>query len=188
VFDIAFAPTDVRGEQPYDFRAQALAAEPDSEPAFDFPDQAASPVQDAELPLPWADQSPPEQIETHAAAPAVQPGEMQPPTITPDTTPAATVEPPDADAQALLRALLAEIGSGLEQRLQAELALTEQRLRAAVREELDTRLRELLAGAPTHRLISRRWPALPNWTRTTTPRPWNSAGTERLETRGYFRP
>jgi hypothetical protein len=148
VFDIAFAPTDVRGEQPYDFRAQALAAEPDSEPAFDFPDQAASPVQDAELPLPWADQSPPEQIETHAAAPAVQPGEMQPPTITPDTTPAATVEPPDADAQALLRALLAEIGSGLEQRLQAELALTEQRLRAAVREELDTRLRELLAGAP----------------------------------------
>jgi len=149
VFDIAFAPTDVRGEQPYDFRAQALAAEPEIEPAFDFPGQQASPpAQDAELPLPWADQSPPEQFETQAAAPAVQPDETPPPIVPPDIAPAATVEPPDADAQALLRALLAEIGNGLEQRLHDELTLTEQRLRAAVREELDTRLRQLLAGVP----------------------------------------
>lgn len=148
VFDIAFAPTDVRGEQSYDSRAQVPAAEPDSEPAFDFPGQASSPVQDAELPLPWADQSPPEPVQTQAAAPPVQPHETQPPIITPDTTFAATIDSPDPDPQALLRALLADIGNGLEQRLQAELALTEQRLRAAVREELDTRLRELLAGAP----------------------------------------
>lgn len=149
VFDIAFAPTDVRGEQPYDFRAQAPAAEPEIEPNFDFRGQASSPVQDAELPLPWAAQSPPEQVQTQAAAPAMQPDETPPPPIVvPGAAPAVTVAPPDADAQALLRALLAEIGNGLEQRLHDELALTEQRLRAAVREQLDTRLRELLAGTP----------------------------------------
>jgi hypothetical protein len=150
VFDIAFAPTDARGEQPYAFRARALAAEPEIEPNFDFRGQASSPVQDADLPLPWAAQGPPEPVvETQAAAPAMQPDETQPPPIVvPGAAPAVTVAPPDADAQALLRALLAEIGSGLEQRLHEELALTEQRLRAALREELDTRLRELLAGTP----------------------------------------
>ena len=58
------------------------------------------------------------------------------------------IEPPDPDAQLLLRELLAEVGNGLERRLAQELADTEQRLRAALREELDTRLRELLAGVP----------------------------------------
>jgi hypothetical protein len=60
----------------------------------------------------------------------------------------AVAEPPDPDAQALLRVLLAEIGSGLERRLAHEMTLTEQRLRTALREELDRKLSELLAGTP----------------------------------------
>lgn len=148
VFDIDFAPTDARGEQAYDSRAQSPAAESISEPAFELPAQASLPGQEAELPLPWAAKNRPERVETEAAAPAIHPGEMEPLVVAPGARAGGGLEPPDPDAQARLRELLAEIGNGLERRLQEELALTEQRLRAALREELDTRLRELLAGTP----------------------------------------
>ncbi len=137
VFDIDFTPKPTPGEQVYDFRA------PPTEPVPDAPAVAAPPLQEDDLPLPWADGSAPEQVETESTSPP--PADATQP---PSPPPVAAVEPPDPDAQALLRALLAEIGNGLEQRLAHELALTEQRLRAAVREELDTRLRELLAGTP----------------------------------------
>ncbi|MBC7163218.1 MAG: hypothetical protein H5U26_14095 [Immundisolibacter sp.] len=140
VFDIDFTPKPTPGEQVYDFRAPP----PPTEPVPDAPAVAAPPLQEDELPLPWVDGSAPEQVETESTSPPPPADATQP--LSPP--PVAAVEPPDPDAQALLRALLAEIGNGLEQRLAHELALTEQRLRAAVREELDTRLCELLAGTP----------------------------------------
>ncbi|MEA3221189.1 hypothetical protein [Immundisolibacter sp.] len=144
VFDIDFTPKPTPGEQVYDFRVPQPLEQPLSEPAPDVPAVAAPPLQEDDLPLPWADASAPEQVETESTSPPPPADATQPPS----PPPVAAVEPPDPDAQALLRALLAEIGNGLEQRLAHELALTEQRLRAAVREELDTRLRELLAGTP----------------------------------------
>lgn len=148
VFDIDFASADARGDPPYDFRAQSPAAEPDFEPAFGLSAEVPSQGQEAELPLPWAAESPPEQVEAETAAPATYPDEAEAFTVVPGATAAVHVDPTDPHAQALLRALLAEIGNGLERRLHDELALTEQRLRAALREEIDTRLRELLAGVP----------------------------------------
>ncbi len=144
VFDIAFAPKPTPGEQVYEFRVPPPLAQPLPEPVLDVPAVAAAPLQEDDLPLPWPDESVPEQVETESTSP-LPPADATEPLSPP---PVAAVEPPDPDAQALLRALLAEIGNGLERRLVHELALTEQRLRAAVREELDTRLRELLAGTP----------------------------------------
>lgn len=144
VFDIDFAPKPTPGEQVYEFGVPPPLAQPWPEPTPDVPAVAAAPLQEDDLPLPWADGSVPEQVETESTSPLPPADATEPPS----PPPVAAVEPPDPDAQALLRALLAEIGNGLERRLVHELALTEQRLRAAVREELDTRLRELLAGTP----------------------------------------
>ncbi|MFP5464989.1 MAG: hypothetical protein ACLGHR_09510 [Gammaproteobacteria bacterium] len=140
VFDIDFTPKPTSGEQAYDFRVPP----PLPEPAPDVPAVAAPPLQEDDLPLPWADASAPEQVETESTSP-LPPADATEPM---PASPVDAVEPPDPDAQALLHSLLAEIGNGLERRLAHELALTEQHLRAAVREELDTRLRELLAGTP----------------------------------------
>jgi hypothetical protein len=138
VFDIDFKP-DERD-------ASAATAAPPAEPVDDFP--LAAPGADLDLPLPWTEpESAPEP--TPEPAPAARPREADPLIVAAVAKAAAqAVEPPDADAQALLRELLAEIGQGLERRLAQEMAQTEQRLRAALQEELDTRLRELLAGAP----------------------------------------
>lgn len=96
---------------------------------------------DIELPLPWADTAP------ASTAPWARQGRAEPLIVAATAKAAATTfEPPDADAQLLLRELRAEIGKGLERRLAQEMAQTELRLRAALNEELDTRLRELLAG------------------------------------------
>nr|ART38815.1 G252 [uncultured bacterium] len=140
VFDIDFTPRPTPGEQVYEFGVP----QPLEQPLPDVPAVAAAPLQEDDLPLPWADASAPEQVETENTAPLPPVDATEPPS----PRPVAAVEPPDADAQALLHALLAEIGSGLERRLHDELALTEQRLRSAVREELDRKLSELLAGTP----------------------------------------
>lgn len=144
VFDIDFTPKPTPGEQVYEFRVPPPLEQPLPEPVPDMPAGAAPPLQEDDLPLPWADEIAPEQVETESTSP-LPPADATEPPIPP---PVAAVEAPDPDAQALLHALLAEIGNGLERRLAHELALTEQHLRAAVREELDTRLRELLAGTP----------------------------------------
>ncbi len=137
VFDIDFAT----GE-----RGVGLPPLPASEP---FPAPAATPPTDdlepapsaeLDLPLPWAQPTSPPARKADDDEPRIV-AALAKATATP-------VEPPDAEAQTLLRELLAEIGAGLEQRLARELADTERRLRVALREELDTRLRELLAGAP----------------------------------------
>ena len=140
VFDIDFMPKPTPGEQVYEFRVPP----PPAEPVPDAPAVAAAPLQDDDLPLPWADATALEPVQTASTSPLPPADATEPP----NPPPVAAVEPPDPDAQALLHALLAEIGNGLERRLAHELALTEQHLRAAVREELDTRLRELLAGTP----------------------------------------
>ena len=138
VFDIDFKP-DERD-------ASTASAAPPTEPVDDFP--VAAPGADLDLPLPWTEaESAPEPIPE--PAPAALPREAEPLIVAAVAKAAArAVEPPDADAQQLLRELLAEIGQGLERRLTQEMAQTEQRLRTALNEELDTRLRELLAGAP----------------------------------------
>lgn len=137
VFDIDFTPTP--GDQGCDFHAPPPLAQPRSEPVPDVPAGAAAPAQEDDLPLPWAGAHALEQVDTEGASPL-------PPAEPP--SPVAAAEPPNPDAQALLRVLLAEIGNGLERRLEHELALTEQRLRTALREELDRKLSELLAGTP----------------------------------------
>ena len=144
VFDIDFAATPQPGDQDqgYDFRAPPLPAQPWSEPAPDVPAVAAASAQEDDLPLPWAGARAPEQVETESASPLPLAEAAEPP------SPVAVAEPPDPDAQALLRVLLAEIGNGLERRLAHEMTLTEQRLRTALREELDRKLSELLAGTP----------------------------------------
>jgi hypothetical protein len=136
VFDIDFERAEAPGALPED-----RAASPVDVPAPGSSASGEAPS-DFDLPLPWADAEP-------AAAPALRPTDAEP-LITAALAKAAAVpvEPPDPDAQLLLRELLAEVGNGLERRLAQELADTEQRLRAALREELDTRLRELLAGVP----------------------------------------
>ena len=141
VFDIDFEDRNRGVEFPSPPAAPPSPAAPTSPAPDSEPEEGA----DLDLPLPWAESTP---QSTTVPEPVARPGRTEP-LITAAVAKAAeaVIEPPDADAQALLRELLAEIGAGLEQRLALELAATEQRLRAALREELDTRLSELLAGA-----------------------------------------
>lgn len=141
VFDIDFNPKAERGLTRDDFRAAEPVFAPEPEGVADAPEGAfpkGPPGQDAELPLPWADLAP--EPGRDASEPLIVAAFAK--------SAAARVEPPDPDAQTLLRALLEEIGSGLERRVEQELALTEQRLRTALREELDRKLSELLASTP----------------------------------------
>lgn len=145
VFDIDFEGRD-RGVE---FPPPPAAAPSPVAPTFPGPDSEPEAGADLDLPLPWAEPAPESTPESTSAPEPLARPERTEPLITAAVAKAtaAVIEPPDADAQALLRELLAEIGAGLEQRLAQELAATEQRLRAALREELDTRLSELLAGA-----------------------------------------
>lgn len=141
VFDIDFSRKAERGPTTDDFRSAEPDPAPGPEGVADAPDAASQegpPGEDAELPLPWANLAP---------GPVRDASE---PLIVAAFAKSATarVEPPDPDAQTLLRALLEDIGRGLEQRVEQELALTEQRLRTALREELDRKLNELLARTP----------------------------------------
>lgn len=139
VFDIDFEDRN-RGVE---FPPPPAAAPSPAAPTSPAPDSEPEAGADLDLPLPWAEPAP-----EPAAEPLARRDRSEPLiTAAVAKAAAAVIEPPDADAQALLRELLAEIGAGLEQRLALELAATEQRLRAALREELDTRLSELLAGA-----------------------------------------
>ncbi len=147
VFDIDFASPGARRDQPYDAGVETPAAAIVDEPAFELPADASATVQEAELPLPWAAGSEPAQVGTETASPVSDTADLEPMTAAP-AVPAGGVEPSDPAAQALLREALTEIGDSLERRLQDELALTEQRLRAVLREELDRRLHKLLAGTP----------------------------------------
>lgn len=141
VFDIDFEPQSEHRATSNDVRPAAPAIAPEPEGLADAPDGALADApsgRDTDLPLPWAGTRP--EPVRDASEPLI---------VAAFAKSAATrVEPPDPDAQALLRVLLAEIGDGLERRLHEELALTEQRLRSAVREELDRKLSELLAGTP----------------------------------------
>ena len=142
VFDIDFgagersiAPPPLPASAPSEITFGALDGTANAEPGADA-------EAEIDLPLPWTEP---------AAAPApAAPRDPAEPLIVAAIAKAAAapVAPPDADAQALLRALLAEIGAGLEQRLRQEMAATEQRLRAALHDELNARLRDLLAAAP----------------------------------------
>ena len=142
VFDIDFEDRDRSVEFPPQPAVEPSPAAPTS-PAPDLEPEAGA---DLDLPLPWAEFTP---QSTTVPEPVARP-ERTEPLITAAVAKAAeaVIEPPDADAELLLRELLAEVGTGLELRLTQELAATEQRLRAALREELDPRLRELLAGSP----------------------------------------
>ena len=141
VFDIDFEGGERRlGLAPLPASVPFPATTPVSTPPAQEPDPAAD--SDLDLPLPWIEPAP-------GPEPLTRRDEAEPLiTAALAKAAAASVEPPDADAQLLLRELLSEIGDGLERRLTQEMADTERRLRAALREELDTRLRELLAGTP----------------------------------------
>ena len=132
-------------------RDQRGASTPtEAQPAAPLDDSVAAPGPDLDLPLPWTEPEPAPGLPSEPAPPSAIRSSAAEPLIVAAVAKAAAaaIEPPDADAQALLRELLAEIGQGLERRLAQEMAQTEQRLRAALREELDARLRELLAGTP----------------------------------------
>ncbi len=146
VFDIDFEGRD-RGVE---FPSPPAAAPSPAAPTFPAPDSEPEEGADLDLPLPWTEPAHESMPQSMPTPEPLARSERTEPLITAAVAKAAeaVIEPPDADAQALLRELLAEIGAGLEQRLALELAATEQRLRAALREELDTRLRELLAGSP----------------------------------------
>lgn len=101
---------------------------------------APPPAEDTDLPLPAAD-IPPELLATEGMQPAVK--EPMPLIVAARAKAQAQQARQVKDEEAQLYALVGEIGDGLEQRLQAEIALIEQRLRAAVREELDTCLQQL---------------------------------------------
>ena len=106
-------------------RREAAAPPPAPRPAA-APAGADLPADD-DLPLPWPDEG--------APAPLA----------------AGSGEAPGGDAAAgetLLAGLLNDIGARLERRIDAELELTAQRLRAALREELDRTLAELTRGTP----------------------------------------
>ena len=143
-FDVVFQSVDTPGAIGYGSAAHA----PEPAPGAVADARGGDPVDpaggdDIELPLPWADTAP------ASTAPGARRDRGEPLIVAATAKAAATaVEPPDANAQLLLRELLAEIGKGMERRLAQEMAQTELRLRAALNEELDTRLRELLAGTP----------------------------------------
>lgn len=141
VFDIDFEGGERRlGLAPLPASVPFPATTPVSTPPAQEPDPAAD--SDLDLPLPWIEPAPEPLTGHDEAEPLI--------TAALAKAAAASVEPPDADAQLLLRELLSEIGDGLERRLTQEMADTERRLRAALREELDSRLRDLLAAAPPH--------------------------------------
>jgi hypothetical protein len=118
-----------------------------------WPHPAPPAAIDDDLPLPWADERPapdrPPQADdvadehASAAEPAVPWHAPVPQSPEPAEPPAAT-----PDVEALLGAWLNDVAAALEPRIDAELALAGQRLRAALREELDARLRDLLAASP----------------------------------------
>ncbi|MDD3649873.1 hypothetical protein [Immundisolibacter sp.] len=83
---------------------------------------------DDDLPLPWSDEGGPSAVVAQTA----------------DVAPAAG----GSNAEALLAELLNDIGARLQRRIDAELELAGQRLRAALREELDRTLAELTRGTP----------------------------------------
>lgn len=143
VFDIDFAggersiaPPPLPASAPSEITYGALDGTANAGPSADA-------GAELDLPLPWSEPAavPAQPAQRDAAEPLIVAAIAK-------SAAAPQVAPPDADAQALLRELLAEIGTGLEQRLQRELAATEQRLRTALHDELDARLRDLLAAAP----------------------------------------
>jgi hypothetical protein len=89
---------------------------------------------DDDLPLPWPDEGEPCVVVAQTA----------------DVAPADAGMPAagKANAEALLAELLNDIGARVERRIDAELELAGQRLRAALREELDRTLAELTRGTP----------------------------------------
>jgi len=164
----AQAPSDFVFDIEFD-RPAAVTAPPAQDEALERRWESESPAPiaavDDDLPLPWADERPatpapadvsgaPVEPTPEAVSAPLPPRDREPDAVEPPIVAAAAEEsaasawPPDTDAERLLRELLVEVGNGLERRLAQELADTERRLRAALREELDTRLRELLAGAP----------------------------------------
>jgi hypothetical protein len=112
-------------------RREAAAPPPAPRPAA-APPGADLPADD-DLPLPWPDVGEPCVVVAQTAEVA--------PTA---SAPAAG----KTNAEALLAELLNDIGVRLERRIDAELELTAQRLRAALREELDRTLAELTRGTP----------------------------------------
>lgn len=132
--------------------------------------------EDVDLPLPWAaDEAPPASPDTadEIISPevSVNPVPEAParvalaevsaaPTGYTDAVPLivaahakAAAEPgtptESADENARLRAVVRDIGASLERRLQAEVAQLEQRLRVAIREELDACLRHVKDRGPS---------------------------------------
>jgi hypothetical protein len=148
VFDIDFTGAETSAAEPYDYRTQPVPAV--SEPVVEPPTRLPA-SEEADLPLPWSTDSPPglamartppSPVRSEATEPLIVAAHAK---AQADTVRAASADDPRA---ALLRELLDEIGAGLEQRLRDEMVLTEQRLRTALGEELDRKLRDLLASAP----------------------------------------
>lgn len=120
------APPDFVFDIDIDFDRREAAAPSPAPPPVAAPAGPDLPADD-DLPLPWPDEG--------APAPLA----------------AGSGEAPGGDAAAgetLLAGLLNDIGARLERRIDAELELTAQRLRAALREELDRTLAELTRGTP----------------------------------------
>lgn len=148
VFDIEFDP---RPSPTTPAAIDEVVESPWSRP----PAAPSAPIDD-DLPLPWGDERPapitpapshdlPSEREVadeptddwHAPVPdALHPDEPQP------------TAPATPDIEALLGDWLNDIAAALEPRIEAELALAGQRLRAALHDELNARLRDLLAGVP----------------------------------------
>ena len=148
VFDIEF---DQRPAAPPQ-APQAPIDDVADAPWMRAPAPPSTPVDD-DLPLPWGDERPaPDRLPQvddvvgeHASA-----AEPADPWHIPVPQSPEPAEPPAAtpDIEALLGAWLNDVAAALEPRIDAELALAGQRLRAALREELDARLRDLLAASP----------------------------------------
>lgn len=147
-------PSDFVFDIEFDQRSALTTPRAVDEVAEDpWPHPAPPAAIDDDLPLPWADERlapdrPPQADdvadEQAAAAEPADPWQTPVPQMPePAEPPAAT-----ADVEALLGAWLNDVAAALEPRIDAELALAGQRLRAALREELDARLRDLLAASP----------------------------------------
>jgi hypothetical protein len=122
-------------------------------------------AEDVDLPLPWAVDDPPKTspdtfvdgvVEGRdvafpdEVAPAPRPSDESVPLIVAVHAKAEMAQTESVEVKdAKLRALVNDIADGLELRLQAEIALIEQRLRSVVREELDTRLRQFTDSDPS---------------------------------------
>lgn len=119
------------------------------------PTAPSAPIDD-DLPLPWGDERPAPATPAPSHDLPSESGVADEPTDdwnapvpdAPHPDQPQPTTPATPDIEALLGDWLNDIAAALEPRIDAELALAGQRLRAALREELDTRLRELLAGAP----------------------------------------